>query len=51
MTFDADVHAANHERSMKYDLPIVHPSRKEDDTDSAGSADISVASKQPFNKY
>ncbi|KAG2218730.1 hypothetical protein INT45_006882 [Circinella minor] len=51
MTFDGDVHAANHERSMKYDLPVVHPSNTEDDTNSTRSTDMTISTKQHINKY
>ncbi|CDH53801.1 hypothetical protein RO3G_13977 [Lichtheimia corymbifera JMRC:FSU:9682] len=44
MTFDGDM--PNHQRSMKYDLPVVHPTiRPDDDTDSAKSTDITSGGK------
>ncbi|KAI9497893.1 hypothetical protein BDB00DRAFT_755909 [Zychaea mexicana] len=51
MTFDGDATAtAHHERSMKHDLPVVHPTSREDDTDSATSAELTGSSKH-INKY
>lgn len=50
MTFDA-TETRNHEKSMRFDIPMVQPHIIDDDNDSALSAEMSHNSKIPINSY
>ncbi|KAF7732781.1 hypothetical protein EC973_000055 [Apophysomyces ossiformis] len=49
MTFDAG--EPGHEKSMKYDIPMVHPNNHDDDSDSGRSAEVSHTSGKPLHGY